>query len=77
MLKKTLIEIGAQNCHENDNYGSYTGSVNSKMLKNIGAKYVIIGHSENREAGESDKLINQNKPLDKYNLYTYKITFQK
>ena len=59
MLKKTLIEIGAQNCHENENYGSYTGSVNSKMLKNIGAKYVIIGHSENREAGESDNLINK------------------
>ena len=28
------------------------------MLKNIGAKYVIIGHSENRQAGETDKLIN-------------------
>ena len=29
------------------------------MLKNIGANYVIIGHSENREKGETDKLINQ------------------
>ena len=28
------------------------------MLKNIGAHFVIIGHSENREKGESDKLIN-------------------
>tara|TARA_B100000767_G_scaffold144738_1_gene136517 strand:- start:89 stop:574 length:486 start_codon:yes stop_codon:yes gene_type:complete len=28
------------------------------MLKNIGAQFVIIGHSENRELGESDKLIN-------------------
>ena len=28
------------------------------MLKNIGAHFVIIGHSENREQGESDKLIN-------------------
>ena len=32
--------------------------VNSRMLKNIGAQFVIIGHSENREKGESDKLIN-------------------
>jgi triosephosphate isomerase len=28
------------------------------MLKNIGAKYVIIGHSENRQSGESNQLIN-------------------
>jgi len=28
------------------------------MLKNIGAQFVIIGHSENRENGENDKLIN-------------------
>ena len=29
------------------------------MLKDIGANYVIIGHSENREKGETDKIINQ------------------
>ena len=28
------------------------------MLKNVGAEYVIIGHSENRNTGETDKLIN-------------------
>ena len=28
------------------------------MLKNIGAKYIILGHSENRQSGETDKLIN-------------------
>ena len=39
-------------------YGAHTGHVNSRMLKNIGAHFVIIGHSENREQGESDKLIN-------------------
>ena len=57
-LQKTKIEVGAQNCHVSHNYGAYTGSVNSKMLKNVGAKYVIIGHSENRQAGETNKLIN-------------------
>ena len=35
------------------NYGAFTGSVNSLMLKNVGASYVIIGHSENRKAGEN------------------------
>ena len=56
-LKNTNIEVGAQNSHENENSGPYTGHVNSKMLKNVGAKYVILGHSENRQEGESDKLI--------------------
>jgi len=57
-LKNSNIEVGAQNCHENETYGAFTGSVNSSMLKNVGAKYIIIGHSENRQAGETDKLIN-------------------
>jgi len=57
-FKNCQIGIGGQNCHESENYGAYTGSINSRMLKNIGAQFVIIGHSENREKGESDKLIN-------------------
>ena len=57
-FQNCLIDIGAQNCHESDVYGSHTGFVNSRMLKNIGANYVIIGHSENRMKGENDKLIN-------------------
>jgi triosephosphate isomerase (TIM) len=58
ILKKTSIEVGAQNCHESENYGAYTGQLNSKMLKGVGAKYVILGHSENRQSGENDRLIN-------------------
>jgi len=57
-FKKTNLEVGAQNCHESENYGAFTGHVNSKMLKNVGARYVILGHSENRQSGETDKLIN-------------------
>ena len=57
-LKKTKLEVGAQNCHENENYGAFTGNVNADMLKNVGAKYIILGHSENRQSGETDKLIN-------------------
>jgi len=52
------IGIGGQNCHESKDYGAHTGYVNCRMLKNIGAHFVIIGHSENREKGENDKLIN-------------------
>ena len=57
-FKNCQIGIGGQNCHESEGYGPYTGSVNSRMLRNIGAQFVIIGHSENREKGENDKLIN-------------------
>ena len=58
-FKNCLIDIGAQNCHESDLYGPHTGFINSRMLKNIGANYVILGHSENRKKGETDKLINK------------------
>jgi len=57
-FKNCQIGIGGQNCHESKNFGPFTGSINSRMLKNIGAHFVIIGHSENRKKGESDKLIN-------------------
>jgi len=57
-FKNCQIGIGGQNCHESKSYGPFTGSINSRMLKNIGAHFVIIGHSENREEGEKDKLIN-------------------
>ena len=57
-LKNINIDVGAQNCHEHKTHGAFTGSVNPMMLKNVGAKYVIVGHSENRKSGENDKLIN-------------------
>jgi len=58
-LIKSSIEVGAQNCHESKSYASLTGQINSGMLKDIGAKYVILGHSENRQTGEDNILINK------------------
>ena len=52
------IGLGGQNCHESETDGPYTGFINARMLKNAGAQFVIIGHSENRANGENDKLIN-------------------
>ena len=57
-LKKSKIFIGAQNCHYLNEYGPHTGSINSKMIKSAGAKYVILGHSENRADGDTDNIIN-------------------
>ena len=57
--RKTNLDIGAQNCHYEINTGPFTGSISSTMIKKLGAKYVIIGHSENRSNGETNNLINK------------------
>lgn len=46
---------GAQDVHW-EKQGAYTGEISAKMLKNIGVKYVIVGHSER---GEEDILVNK------------------
>ena len=56
-LTSKFISLGVQNCHFNEGYGPYTGSVNASMLKKAGAEYIILGHSENRSEGESNELI--------------------
>ena len=58
-LKNTKIDVGAQNCHHSETDGPHTGFINSAMIKNLGCKYVIIGHSENRSIGETNSLINK------------------
>ena len=52
------ISLGAQNCSEHQK-GAWTGQISSVMLKTSGAKFIILGHSENRVAGESNEIINQ------------------
>lgn len=58
-LKKSVVKLAAQDVSAYDK-GAYTGEVNAKSLKQLGAKYVIIGHSERRiyfkESGELIKL---------------------
>jgi len=57
--KSKKILISAQNCFHKDNFGAHTGSISPFMIKKIGVKYIIIGHSENRAAGETDDIIKQ------------------
>jgi len=51
-FENTKIKIGSQDCFW-ETYGSYTGQISPKTVKSMGAKYVIIGHSERRGLGES------------------------
>ncbi|MHB9094191.1 MAG: triose-phosphate isomerase [Eubacteriales bacterium] len=55
----TNITVGAQNMHW-EAQGAFTGEVSPVMLKEMGCKYVILGHSERRQYfGESDKNVNK------------------
>ncbi|MEI9916169.1 MAG: triose-phosphate isomerase [Methylovirgula sp.] len=51
------IAIGGQDCHP-ERHGAYTGDIAADMLRDAGASYVIVGHSERRrDHGESDVLV--------------------
>ena len=47
----TGIQIGAQDCHMQHN-GAFTGDISSELIADTGATFVIVGHSERREAHE-------------------------
>ncbi|MEM1073214.1 MAG: triose-phosphate isomerase [Pseudomonadota bacterium] len=48
------VAVGAQNCHSASN-GAFTGDIAADMLRDVGARFVIVGHSERRAAyGETD-----------------------
>ena len=52
-----LIGVGAQDCHPAEG-GAHTGDVSAPMLKDAGAGFVIVGHSERRaDHGETDDLV--------------------
>ncbi len=54
----SLVALGAQDVAP-EIQGSYTGEVSATMLRESGAAYVIVGHSERRAMGENDELISR------------------
>lgn len=53
------VEVSAQNMHEKSS-GAYTGEISAEMLTSVGAKWVILGHSERRQFfGETDALVGE------------------
>ena len=56
---KTKLAIGAQDVFWEEQ-GAFTGEVGPHMVRSLGAKYVILGHSERRKfANETDAMINK------------------
>jgi len=54
---QSKVYVGAQNCYQEE-AGAFTGEISAKMIKSVGAKYVILGHSERRQYfGESNELL--------------------
>ena len=57
IFKNKNISIGSQNCYQKDQFSSNTAAISPYMLKSVGAKYTLIGHSDNRGEGESDSML--------------------
>jgi len=57
--RNTRVGIAAQNLHW-EREGAFTGEISGPMIKEAGAEYVIIGHSERRTLfGETDETVNR------------------
>ncbi|MEK7211284.1 MAG: triose-phosphate isomerase [Patescibacteria group bacterium] len=58
ILGRSGVELGAQDMFWQQK-GAFTGEISPEMLKEAGAKYVILGHSERRALGETDSDVNK------------------
>ncbi len=58
-LDSSPVALGAQNMYAQPN-GAFTGETSASMLTDVGAEYVILGHSERRNIiGETDGMVNE------------------
>ena len=58
-LENSAVALGGQDMYF-EKAGAFTGEISGPMLKDVGCRYVILGHSERRHIlGESDELINR------------------
>ncbi len=57
VLRGSPVASGGEDCHA-DESGAHTGDISAEMLKDAGASFVIVGHSERRtDHGETDKVV--------------------
>lgn len=59
VVRGSSVQLGAQDVHW-EKHGAYTGKICCGMLKSVGVKYIIIGHSEQRTYfNETDETVNK------------------
>jgi len=58
-FKNKKILIGSQNCYQKEQFSSNTAAVSPYMLRSVGAKYTLIGHSDNRGEGDNDEILKE------------------
>ena len=56
-FKNKKILIGSQNCYQKDQFSSNTAAISPYMLRSVGAKYTLVGHSDNRTEGDTNKIL--------------------
>ena len=56
-FKKKKILIGSQNCYQKDQFSSNTAAISPFMIRSIGAKYTLVGHSDNRSEGDTNEML--------------------
>lgn len=59
LAKGSGLQIGSQNISEHDN-GAFTGELSAQAVKEIGAGFTLVGHSERRSLyGETNQIVNE------------------
>ena len=56
-FKNKKISIGSQNCYQKEQFSSNTAAISPYMIKSVGATYTIVGHSDNRSEGDTNKML--------------------
>ena len=56
-FKVKKIIIGSQNCYQKDKFSSNTAAISPYMIKSVGVKYTLVGHSDNRAEGDTDLML--------------------
>ena len=56
-FKNKRITIGSQNCYQKDKFSSNTAAISPYMIRSVGAKYTLVGHSDNRAEGDTDLML--------------------
>ena len=56
-FQRKKIFIGSQNCYQKDQFSSNTAAISPFMIRSIGAKYTLVGHSDNRSEGDTNEML--------------------